>query len=47
MFWTSSNNGIEIAQYLGNVDHNEISDNRLDLDGSAGKTQDFAFVFFA
>lgn len=47
MFWTSSNNGIEIAHYLGDVDHNEISDNRLDLDGSADKTHDFAFVFFA
>lgn len=47
MFWTSSNNGIKIAQYLGDVDHNEISDNRLDLDGSAGKTHGFAFEFFA
>lgn len=44
MFWTSSNNGIEITQYLGNVDHNEISDNRFDLDGSSSKMHDFAFV---
>lgn len=47
MLWTFNNSGIEIAQSLGNADHNEVSDSRLDLSGSAGKIDHFAFIFFA
>jgi len=47
VLWASNNNGIETAQSLGSVGHKEISDSKLDHSESAGKTHDFAFVFFA